>query len=76
MISAVRELAEKEAPVGQHHECVAKYLEACNSLFELGILSHNIVSSSDQRVLQHMKCGFEFFQHWKKDLSQKFPGML
>ena len=75
MISAVRELAEREVHVADHHQRVAEYLEACNRLFEEGILSHNIVSSSEQKVLVNMKTGFEFFQLWKEDLSQKFPGV-
>ena len=66
MISAVRELAEKEVPVGDHHQCMAEYLEVCNGLFEEGILSHNIVSSSEQKVLVNMKTGFEFFSIGKK----------
>ena len=64
MISAVR--AEKEVHVGDHHQCVAEYLEAFNKLLEDGILSHNIVSSSEQKVLLNMKIGFEFSQHWKE----------
>ena len=63
MISAIGELAEKEVHVGDHHQRVAEYLEACNKLFEDGILSHNIVSSSEQKILLNMKTGFEFFQH-------------
>lgn len=46
---------------GDYHQCVAEYLEACNRLFEEGILSHSIVSSSEQSVLVNMKTGFEFF---------------
>ena len=65
MISAVRELAEREVHVADHHQCVAEYLEACNRLFEEGILSH-IVSSSEQKVLVNMKTGFQLW----KDLSQ------
>ena len=60
MISAVRELAEN-VHVGDRHQRVAEYLEACNRLFEEGILSHSIVSSSEQKVLVNMKIGFEFF---------------
>ena len=71
MILTVQELAEREVHVADH---VAEYLEACNRLFEEGILSHNIVSSSKQKILVNMKTGFEFFQLWK-DLSQKFPGV-
>ena len=75
MISAVRELAEKEVHVGDHHQCVAEYLEVCNRLLEEGILSHSIVSLSEQKVLVKMKTGFEFFSNWKDDLSEKFPGV-
>ena len=76
MISAVRELAKRGVHVADHHQRVAEYLQACNRLlnFEEGILSHNIVSSSEQKILVNMKTGFEFFQLWK-DLSQKFPGV-
>jgi hypothetical protein len=75
MISAIQELAEKEACIGHHHRCVAEYLEACHKLFEEGILSHKTVSSTDKQVLVNMDKGFQFFQQWKAELSDKYPGM-
>lgn len=47
--------------MGDHHQRVVEYLDACNRMFEDGILSHSIVSSSEQKVLVNMKTGFEFF---------------
>ena len=73
MLSAIRELAEKTG--GQGHSAAADYLEACNQIFEQGILSHSKVTHHKSHVLVNMKCGFSFFQSWHQHLCETSPGI-
>jgi len=43
---------------------VVQYLEACQSLFEFGILSHNKIKDNNSAVLNHMRDGIMFFMGW------------
>lgn len=47
-----------------------EYLEACNQLFERGILSHTRIWSGDSVILQNMEKGFKFFTSWLDGLLQ------
>ena len=58
MLSAIRELAEKTG--SQSHSATADYLEACNQIFEQGILSHSKVTHHESHVLLNLKRGFTF----------------
>ena len=42
----------------------AEYLEACNLIFERGILSKKIIRSMDSPVICNIKRGFQFFTNW------------
>lgn len=75
MLTAIRELAShKDDTTAARHIAAAKYLEACNHLFEEGILSHEVINSQTSPALQNMKLGFTFFQEWHKELSQSDTG--
>ena len=67
MISAIREIAEMDEELQDSRIATAQYLEACNLLFEQGILSHSIVSST---VLENMKKGYEYFKEWYQELKE------
>lgn len=41
-----------------------EYLEACNQLFERGILGHVRIWSGDSVILQNMEKGYKFFSSW------------
>ena len=74
MISAVRELAENRLDEQKEHLAVLKYLEACNLMFENGILSHTPIVCVSSAVLTNMEKGFKYFCDWKDTLSAS--GML
>ena len=48
-----------------------KYLEACNKIFEKGLLSHKRITSVDSEILTSIKTGFHYFVSWHKDLAAK-----
>ena len=73
MLSAIRELAEKTG--SQSHSATADYLEACNQIFEQGILSHSKVTHHESHVLLNLKRGFTFFQSWHQHLCETSPGI-
>ena len=41
---------------------VVKYLEACNRLFERGILGHVYISTYPNHILNNMEEGYSFYQ--------------
>ena len=77
MLAAIKEMASYRDEVTKEiHLETAKYLEACNKLFEMGILSHEIIDSPNSPVLQNMKLGFSYFKEWHQQLSQSDTGNL
>lgn len=46
------------------------YLEACNKIFEQGLLSHEKVSSSDHQVIINIKDGYQFFKGWLDEIYE------
>lgn len=65
MISAIQELA-KEPDQGSVKP-VAQFLEACNLIFEKGLLSKRRISSMNSPVIQNIKKGMSFFEKWCHD---------
>ena len=49
------------------------YLEACNKIFEQGLLSHNKVTSPDCQVVLNIREGYQFFTKW---LDELYEGVL
>ena len=45
-----------------------KYLEACNQMFERGILAHVRIWSGDSQILANMEKGYDFFCSWVDSL--------
>jgi hypothetical protein len=45
-----------------------KYLEACNKLFERGLLSHAKIRSKESEALSNIQKGFSFFSKWLESL--------
>jgi len=46
------------------------YLEACNKIFEKGLLSHEKVCDPSSKVINSIKQGFAFFTEWHAGLSK------
>ena len=75
MLTAIREMASnKDIHTSAQHIAVAEYLEACNKLFEEGILSHEVINSLTSPLLKNMKTGFTFFEKWHEELSELQTG--
>ena len=47
------------------------YLEACNKLFERGLLSHDKVTSSTCQVIVNIEEGYQFFTKWLDEIYEK-----
>ena len=47
------------------------YLEACNKVFERGLLSHDKVTSSDCKVILNIQEGYQFFTKWLDEIYEK-----
>lgn len=77
MLAAVQEMASRKEEVEKaYHLSTLKFLQACNKLFEEGILSHEIINSPTSPALRNMKMGFAFFEAWHQDVSCNNPGWL
>ena len=63
--------SDPKPPDLKQTECTLKYLEACNLLFENGLLSHNKVSSKERQVLLNIKEGYNFFSTWLDQVYRK-----
>ena len=66
MIAALKILADRTNNSLAKSSIVltANFLEACNNLFEAGILSHKTVKKTDKTVLDNMQKGQQFFETW------------
>ena len=75
MLAAIKEMAKyKDEVTRSSHLETAEYLEACNKLFENGILSYDMIRSMSSPALENMRQGFAFFEQWHLDLSQSDTG--
>lgn len=45
------------------------YLEACNSMFEKGFLSHEKITSMDSDTLKSIEKGYQFFTDWLSQIT-------
>ncbi len=73
MVAAIREMAERKEEMKQSHVLTAEYLEACNLIFEKGILSHDPITSSKCACLTNISNGMKWFFKWKEELQEN-PG--
>ena len=55
-------------------KCTLKYLEACNKVFENGLLSHERVTNLESEVLKVYNGGIQFFCKWHQSLLK--PGTV
>ena len=55
-------------------KCTLKYLEACNKVFENGLLNHERVTNLESEVLKSIMEGYNFFCKWHQSLLQ--PGTV
>lgn len=77
LIAAIREIAERRGlGEGDTHTVVAQYLEACNLIFENGILSHDIISSSQSACLANICKGMSWFFKWKEEVAAQNAGVV
>lgn len=54
--------------------CVVRYLEACNKLFERGLLGNVSIYTFPNPILNNMERGYRFFTEWLELLLKK--GMI
>lgn len=66
MIAAVQDLASSESDRGGNKN-TGEFLEACNLLFEQGMLSHCRINNSNSPVLANIRKGMTFFEEWCAD---------
>ena len=67
-------MAEKKEELRETHLLTAEYLQACNLLFENGILSHEKITSVSSKALLNMAEGMKWFIKWKEELQDE-PGI-
>ena len=51
--------------------CTRKYLEACNKLFERGLLCHSKIKDESSQVLMNIEEGYAFFSKWIASLMKE-----
>ena len=75
MLLAIREISEKHNC--ESHAAAVEYLEACNRIFERGILSPSKISHLQSPALMNTHSGFSYFQHaqWHRHLQETCPGV-
>ena len=49
---------------------VVDYLEACNKIFERGLLAHVRIPSYPNQILENMEQGYSFFTRWLDSLLE------
>ena len=54
----------------QHVKLTLKYLEACNKIFENGLLSHDRVTITNRDILISIRKGYDFFCNWHRSLVE------
>ena len=62
MIAAIQDLARE--PNQEASGQTAAYLDACNLLFEQGLLSRRRINNRDSLVLANIRRGMSFFEEW------------
>ena len=63
MIASVKDLVSGGSDVEASTK-TAEYLDACNLLFEQGLLSHRRINNKDSPVLANIRKGMAFFEQW------------
>lgn len=53
---------------------VVEYLEACNKLFERGLLGHVRIPTFPNAILSNMEDGYAFFTSWLDSLLKSKEG--
>jgi len=74
MIAALQEHANGQPPPADASAVreTAKFLHACNLIFEKGILSHAFVTSvENSAVIKNIKRGWEYFVEWAEEHHNK-----
>ena len=71
MIAAIQEMAEKHDIFCNSHLLTAEYLQACNMMFQNGILSHEKITSTSSKALSNMEEGMKWFFKWKEELQEE-----
>ena len=51
--------------------CTKKFLEACNLIFERGLLDKGGVNSTEHEILQNIDRGYNFFCTWLDTIITK-----
>ena len=67
VISEIKEFIQTNPNDKCSLELTVQYLQACNKMFENGILSHTAIKSADSVVLHNIDEGFHFFMGWCDD---------
>ena len=78
MIAAIHEMVDKKDELtagGKSDLMTVEFLQACHFIFERGILSHEIISSSSSPCLANISEGMKWFFKWKElESVQEDPG--
>ena len=64
MIAAIKDLANEPNEDASACGKIAEYLEACNLIFEQGLLSRRRINDEKSPVLANVRKGMEFFENW------------
>ena len=72
VIAELKEYATATPPPSDAKEvlCVVDFLEACNKMFERGLLGHVRIPTYPNQILTNMKEGYSFFTRWLDSLLQ------
>ena len=62
MIASIQELSKE--PSQESAKPAASFLEACNLLFEKGLLSNHRINSLRSPAIENIKKGMAFFEKW------------
>ena len=69
MIAAVKDLSDEPTGNQDSTKLVANYLQACNLIFENGLLSRRRINSLKSPVIHNIK-GIDFLEKWCHSLEE------
>ena len=64
MIAAIKDLSDEGNEDASASGKTAAFLDACNLLFEQGLLSRRRINNEKSPVLANIRKGMDFFEKW------------
>ena len=71
MLTELHTHTTTNAPDVPSTKCTLQFLEACNLMFERGLLHHSGVISEQHEILTNIDKGYAFFCTWLTDVIEK-----